>query len=627
MWEIGNQKVDREKDFNEEILKIQGELDEIQAKIVLAKFLRKNIGFTLYLLSGVDMLPMQEIIIRSIFKRDNGLVVGARGGSKSTLIVFMALLYPILHFNSKMCLISTNFRASRRILEQAEQIINSRKAKLLKQCFENKQKNTKNIIERAPDLYRIRLGEPSNSEVFSLPLTEGLRGTRATFVCVDELVTVSEEMVEVIIRPFLTARQNYQEEVEIRRQEDELIKLNKMTEKDRVSFPRNKFCGFSSASYQFQYLYKYYTNLVKQIMEPKDDSSSNFCMRFSYEAFPEKNFLDMTQINIAKQDGGENTDYFKREYRAIFTDSSGSYFNIKKLNDCTIKIGNHPTTCIKGNKNSEYILSIDPSYSSSKGSDFFAMGVYLINKDERKITLVHTYGRAGGEIKEHFEYLVYLLTFFNIIFVVIDDSGTEFITGFNESSIAQSRNIKLGFITTSFDTDDYQEYQKALQEAKNEYNMTNRKIVYPQKFNASNGAIRRMNETLKNNIEAERVWFASHCRSNNESFNGQKDIQLPFDFRNNKEEILDIGDFIELQDELIDETKAEAALIEVKSTVTGILQYDLPQSIRRLKSDNRPRKDLYTCLLLGNWAAKIYFDMIFVTLEETMDFMTPIIIR
>jgi hypothetical protein len=37
--------------------------------------------------------------------------------------------------------------------------------------------------------------------------------------------------------------------VTLSKQQDELIKLGTITENDRVSFPKNKFCAFSSASY------------------------------------------------------------------------------------------------------------------------------------------------------------------------------------------------------------------------------------------------------------------------------------------------------------------------------------------------------------------------------------------
>ena len=58
------------------------------------------------------------------------------------------------------------------------------------------------------------------------------------------------------------------------------------------------------------------------------------------------------------------------------------------------------------------------------------------------------------------------------------------------------------------------------------------------------------------------------------------------------------------------ETKAQLALVEVKSTSTGVVQYDLPQHLRRSTSADRPRKDIVSCLLMACWIIKIYFDMI-----------------
>ena len=59
------------------------------------------------------------------------------------------------------------------------------------------------------------------------------------------MLLVTKELQEVIIRPFLTSKQNLQEELEIRRAEDELIKLGAIAENDRKSFPKNKLAGFT----------------------------------------------------------------------------------------------------------------------------------------------------------------------------------------------------------------------------------------------------------------------------------------------------------------------------------------------------------------------------------------------
>lgn len=617
MWTPGNQIIANEKDFNYEIESITGELPELEAKISLIKFLKENIGFTINLISGVDLLPLQEILVKAILKRDNSLIVATRGGGKSFIIAILAFLYPIFNFNSKMCLISANFRGSRRILEELEKIVESKKAKLLSQCFERGVKS-RDIIRRAPDMYKINL--LNSSEVFALPLTEGLRGVRASYVVMDEGLMLTKDIQNDIIRPFLNARLNMTEEMEIRKIENEMIRLGSITEKDRITFPRNKLSIFSTASYQFQYLYELYQEMIKNIEYPQplndegEKPPTNLVVRLSYECIPKKTVIDTTQIELAKANGAENNDFFKREYRSIFTDSSGSYFNVKKLYDCTHLPGTFPTNQIFGDKDSEYLLIQDPSYSSSKESDYFGMGVYLLNKEERKITLVHTFGRSapGNDLKEVHEYFAYLLLFFNIVMMAIDESGSEFINGFNESITAKEKNLKVEFIKDiNFDTDDLTEYNKSLTSLKKQYNLLGRRFVIGQKFSTGNNAIRRMNEHLQNQINAGKVWFASPIRANTAAFNKYSSFTLPIKAKDNKDKVLNIGDFIDEQDSWPAEVRNQVALIEAKASSSGVLQYDMPQSIKRLKSENRPRKDHYTCLLMGNWISKIYFDFLF----------------
>jgi len=629
MWYPHKQKIIKFKDYTKELEKFTGELDDIQTKIFLAKYFKSNLGLSFELLNGgsVQLYELQELILRAMFIRDNGMIVAARGFSKSYLIAFFSIIYPLFVFGSKICLISANFRSSRRILEYCETIINNPRASLLKECFPDR-------LQRSNDMYRFKIPNPCGSEVFALPLStgQGLRGTRASVVVVDEGLLISKDIQEYVIRPFLTAKQNLQEELEIKAREDELIKAGVITEEDRISFPKNKYFVFSSASYEFEYLFDMFKTMVDgTFKEVKDnDTPAYFVMRSSYEALAENTHIDTTQINAAKENGGENTDYFKREYRGLFTSSSDGYFSVKKMHECTVPLGDVPTIQIKGDKASKYILAIDPSYSASKSSDFFAIGTYLLNEDERKITLVHTYGRAGGDLKDHFAYFAYLLSYFNVVFVVNDASGSEFISGFNESTLAKEKNLKVEFIHNDlcFDTDDSKEYNEQIKLLKNNYNISNKKIVYGQKFNTANNAIRRMNEALQNSINAKKVWFASSCRNNEKSFNRQKDINLPIEYKNQHGQVFGVVEMIEDQDIWITETKNQVALIEVQATSAGVLQYNLPQSLRRATGDNRCRRDHYSCLLIANWAAKIYFDMMTAP-EEQVNFNTfdPIVLR
>jgi len=617
MWDEGAQQkiIPVYQDYNVIAKGLKGDLDDKNAKITLIQFLRRNLGFTFELISGMRLLPQQEIVLKSLFARDTALIVAGRGFGKSTIIAMFCCLYPIFYPNSKICLISANFRGARRIFEAAEKMVKGPFAYMLQECFPTEPRRLNDIIS-----WKLENG----SEVFALPLSngEGLRGTRASAVFVDEGLLISQEIQENVIRPFLTAKQNFLEEAQMKEREDELIKAGLITETDRISFPRNKYLVCSSASYDFDYLYKTFQSNIKMITDDKivrtKDDSTYVVIRSSYESLPKDSFIDMTQINAAKADGGEETDYFKREYQARFTVGGSSYFNMKKVADCTVRAGEFPTTMLRGRKNHQYILTIDPSYSSSKNSDFFAMGVYELVPDSRRIILVHSYGRAGMTLNDHYKYLVYLLTHFNIVWLGIDASGTEFIDSFNESVIAADKGIKLGTLTADLKSD---EYIKELRILKNEYNQTTRNIVYPQPF--SGDTIRRMNEYLQAGINAEKVWFASLLQVNENAFNNAMRHRPDAQITNKHGKPIDTEEQIYEQDSWIHETQKQLSLIEVKSTALGTMQFDLPSHIKNSTKDDRARRDNYTCMLMAYTASKYYFDMLFTEVEEIQSTFEP----
>ena len=71
--------------------------------------------------------------------------------------------------------------------------------------------------------------------------------------------------------------------------------------------------------------------------------------------------------------GGVSNSSFQREYCAQFTDGSDSYFSAKKMHECTIPDGEEPTLRLSTQDGSKYIIAIDPSFSNSPSSDYFAM--------------------------------------------------------------------------------------------------------------------------------------------------------------------------------------------------------------------------------------------------------------
>ena len=119
VWETGNQlSRSSEKDFNEELTKIKGFIDEKDAKILLYKFLRENITFTADLVSGVKLFPFQHMAIKSMFNTDYFMGVWSRGMSKSFTTAIFAYLDAMLNQGVEIGILSKSFRQAKMIFKK-----------------------------------------------------------------------------------------------------------------------------------------------------------------------------------------------------------------------------------------------------------------------------------------------------------------------------------------------------------------------------------------------------------------------------------------------------------------------------------------------------------------------------
>ena len=82
-------------------------------------------------------------------------------------------------------------------------------------------------------------------------------------------------------------------------------------------------------------------------------------------------------------------------------------------------------------------------------------------------------------------------------------------------------------------------------------------------------------------------------------------------------------DLVEHQVDLMDKTKAECALIQIKTSSQGTQSFDLPDNLKRQTGPEKARKDSYSALILGNWMTKIYYDMMNVETENVQATFTP----
>ena len=226
-------------DVNKEIAKLEGELDDKTAKITFAQFLRRNLGFTTELLTGVQLAPYQIMTLKGLLARNYCMCVWGRGVGKTFGAAIYCILQCIFEPGTKILIAGPTFRTARFIFNYIEKIVDSKEAKLLFDCMGAKAKRN--------DLFEWTI---NGGSIVAIPLNgEKIRGFRANILVIDEFLLMSEETVEKVLMPYLVAPQDIKERLKIRQREDDLIKQGLMTEADRYVFENKaKSIALSSAS-------------------------------------------------------------------------------------------------------------------------------------------------------------------------------------------------------------------------------------------------------------------------------------------------------------------------------------------------------------------------------------------
>jgi hypothetical protein len=609
-WVDGKQQ-QRDKyssDINAEIIAKKGFLEEREAKLLLYKFLRGNTTFAVDMLSGIKLFPFQHMAVKAMLESDYFMGVWSRGMSKSFTTGVFAFLDAILNQGVEIGIVSKSFRQAKMIFKKIEDILNKPEAAMLAQCVTRKSK--------ANDQWTLEIGE---SKIHALPLGDGekLRGFRFHRIIIDEFLLMPERIYNEVIVPFLSVVENPTEREDLYNLETQMIKEGKMKEEDRHVWPNNKLIMLSSASYKFEYMYKLYQKFESLINGEivENGTAHRTIMHFSYDCAP-KQLYDQNLINQAKASMSQSQ--FDREFGAIFTDDSSGYFKISKMASCTVPDGQSPCVEVAGEPSDKYLLSFDPSWAESESSDDFAMQVFKLNDETRTGTLVHNYAMSGARLKDHIFYLHYLLSNFNIVSIVGDyNGGVQFLNACNESSLFKQNNLNIK--TIGSDLDNLENYQQALRDAKLEYSLNSKKICILRK--PTSQWIRIANELLQANFDHKRVHFGS--RAVNDDYQKQRSKRIPIKELKFLRTVEDekqsaqakMIDFVEYQVDLMEKTKAECALIQIKTSAQGTQSFDLPDNLKRQTGPEKARKDSYSALVLGNWMIKIYYDMM--NVEET----------
>lgn len=612
MWYDTQNNIRETKDVFAEFAALEGELTDEQAKATLAEFLYHNPAFLMEILGGIQMFPMQELILKGWARNDYNLGVMGRGVSKSWMAAMFALYWAIFNPKTRIVIASFSFRQSRAILDLCVKLINDHGADRLHACFpEDMRRGTDEHV----------LNVPNGAVIRCLPLGDGkkIRGVRADVLIIDEFAFLPENIIGEVLRPFLASKNKIREQREINAREDEAIARGEMKEDDRTILDdRKKVIFLSSACFSFEHMakrFKEWTDLLTldpktnaaKVEEFRESGRGYFISRLAWDAAPE-GLLDTKEIAEARRELSEAM--FNREYGAQFTNDSDGFYKASKMHACTVPDGESPCLELVGEPGAEYVLGIDQSLSGSESSDHFAMCLMKIchraTDGKRFGRVVHSYAVAGGNLKDHALYLYYLLTSFNIVYIALDASQgdeVEFVNSCNQSALFQKANLSLLAIEADFKKDDYRDLPREIRQS---YNRTIGRIVQKQPFHSA--FQRAANEYMQGCFDHRNISFAGKIAANDGAATAAMNVDISVLHAHEDFKDMSVSEFMANQDHLVDLTKVECAMIQVKTTDLGTMSYGLAQALRRTTGPQKTRKDSYSALLIANWGLKLYVE-------------------
>jgi hypothetical protein len=433
-----------------------------------------------------------------------------------------------------------------------------------------------------------------------------IRGYRFNLLVIDELLLLSEKVINEVLLPFMAIQIDPRERQKVREAEIELIEAGLMKPEDRTIFPNNKLIGLTSASYEFEYLYEMYKDYSEKINDQSAKNVSHAIMQMSCEMAP-VGLYDESNVENARK--SYSRAQFDREYMAKFTGDSSGFYSAKKLYEISLKKGESPTVKIKGDGAKNYLLAIDPNYDASETSDDFAMTIFEVDEDNQHGYMVHGYAVASCSLSERMDYVRYIFDNFNIVYMIVDKAGgAKFVKDINDLGVLP---FALDFFDAEFEVFDEEEMFKARQSYNNGGKV--KRIVHSQYFSAQ--WIRTANESLSGAIDGKRIWFAAPTEAEGVNFDDIPIQKLKFnetEIYGNKKEDLETKriDFIDNQSLVISKTKNQCALIEATTGATGTQRFDLPSNLQKQTGPTKTRKDSYSALVLANWGLICYFALL-----------------
>lgn len=607
-----------------EATRLQVEPDAIPLSIMRQP---EYISYACKQILNVELMPYQAAVMSVLWNHPFPMFLASRGGSKSfSLAVYSMLKMALTPRNktggpgARIVITGAGFRQSKVIFEYMESIWYN--APLLRNIAKLSGKDAG--PKKEMDRWAMNIGP---NYALCIPVGDGtrIRGLRANIVCCDEFASLNPEIFEEVVQGFANVSSNPVDNVKRRSKYERARQLGLDVQEPVMA--KNQIIISGTASYDFEHFSDYWKK-YKAIIESRGDYSKlsqyfpdgppdnfnwkDYCIiRIPFDKLP-RNYLD--ENVIARAQATVHTGTFQKEYGCIFTKDSTGFFPRSLIesaiaNNKNVNKMNWPIWCpvafdpmIHGNKNSEYILGIDPA--SEK--DNFSIVILELNDGHARIVYCATTRKdkhreliKKGLVNEHdfYEYacrrIRELMKVFPVKRIMLDSQGggvavTEALH--NKKFLEPGEDLIWPVINPEkpgeFDTEPGQHIIELINfsdstwvsEANHglKHDLETRRLLFPQFDSVS--------LELSAAIDRQRI---SQFEKNNPGFS-----IYPYDTHEDC-----TFEIEELKDEL-------TSIIHTKTSATSRDKWDTPETKTKQGRKGRMRKDRYSALLMANMGAR-----------------------
>ena len=310
----------------------------------------------------------QKILIVMMNWSTTTAFIGSRGIGKSFLSAVFCVIRCILYPGTKICIASGTRGQSINVLEK---IILELKPNSPELAAEIDEKETKINGTNAQIVFK------NSSYIKVVTASDSARGNRANLLLLDEFRMISKDVVDTILRKFLTQKRmpRYEE-------------LSKEERKAEYAKEKNKTMYLSSAYFVDHWSYLKCTDTCRFML---DDTKRQFVCGLPYQLSITEGLLDADTVADEMAETDFNEIKFQMEYEALWYGSTdGSFFDYNSIsknrrikypmlpNKLAEKVNNSQLVKIPIKQNGEIrILSADIALMSSRKNNNDATAIFI----------------------------------------------------------------------------------------------------------------------------------------------------------------------------------------------------------------------------------------------------------